>query len=176
MIPLKAFLGTAWIWFSLRSLERQTDEQNISRFMGSTYRYIGPMIKPQIFNLHHTHPCSQLHKQQSLYKNKGAEDHEEEEEEGWTDIYDQWNNLLQRASKTKRSIRNPASAHHLIARSVCCVINEEGAARGNQEVVCMWSPLKSLNTTDFLFSPSEPVSHHCRQTLLTMKQDMQTRA
>lgn len=27
VIPLKAFLGTAWIWFSLRSLERQTERQ-----------------------------------------------------------------------------------------------------------------------------------------------------
>lgn len=32
VIPLKAFLGTAWIWFSLRSLEREGDAALVEVF------------------------------------------------------------------------------------------------------------------------------------------------
>lgn len=32
VIPLKAFLGTAWIWFSLRSLEREGDAALVEGF------------------------------------------------------------------------------------------------------------------------------------------------
>lgn len=110
------------------------------------------------------HSCARCHEWTHCYTNKqlqnkgteGESDEEREgEEKGWYDIYDQWNNLVQRASKTKGTIRNTAGMGPSAAL-MCVWFMESSLQEGKREKIersCVlsvshmfsWEVTKTLN-------------------------------
>lgn len=152
VIPLKAFLGTAWIWFSLTSLEREGGgtEKTLAEVFRALKDIWSQMINnttniwstvchtcTHIYTPTHTHTHSQL-------QYKGIEGEQDGERKGmaaggggggaWYDIYDQWNNLVQRASKTKGTIWNSAgTGPSTFLKFACVYVIDREAVAGKEK-------------------------------------------